>query len=107
VDPIWALPQEAARLEATGEEATRNTSGARLEADAGLAGEISTGMVKPSPSRRFRCFVNHFFSIFFYYSVHILLKLFEIYLPRCILVSNNVSVVTVQLSYLKKSLKSM
>jgi hypothetical protein len=42
VDPIWALPQEAARLEATGEEATWNTSGARLEADAGLAGEIST-----------------------------------------------------------------
>jgi hypothetical protein len=51
VDPIWALPQEAARLEATGEEATRITSGARLEADAGLAGEVFTSMVKLSPSR--------------------------------------------------------
>ena len=38
--PIWALPQAAARLEATGEEATRITSGARQEAVAGLAGEV-------------------------------------------------------------------
>jgi hypothetical protein len=45
VDPIWALPQEAASLEATGEEATRNTSVARLEADTGLAGEVFTSMV--------------------------------------------------------------
>jgi hypothetical protein len=51
VDPIWALPQEAARPEATGEEATRITSGARLEADAGLASEDFTSMVKLAPSR--------------------------------------------------------
>jgi hypothetical protein len=51
VVPIWALPLEAASLEATWEEATRNTSVARPEADAGLAGEVSTSMVQPSPSR--------------------------------------------------------
>ena len=38
--PIRALLQAAARLEATGEEATRITSGARPEAVAGLAGEV-------------------------------------------------------------------
>ena len=38
--PIRALPQAAARLEATGEEATRITSGARPEAVAGLAGRV-------------------------------------------------------------------
>ncbi len=40
VVPIWALPQEADSLEATGEEATRKTSAARPEAGAGLAGEV-------------------------------------------------------------------
>ena len=38
--PIRALPQAAVRLEATGEEATRITSGARPEAAAGLAGDV-------------------------------------------------------------------
>ena len=51
VDPIWALPLEAASLEATWEEATRITSVARPEAVAGLAGEVCTSMVLLSQSR--------------------------------------------------------